>query len=50
MRPLVFVLLALWASGCTNDYGEFRYPKGTTSTADAGAPVVDAGHDTGTTD
>lgn len=47
MRRWVFVL-TLWASGCTNDYGEFRYPKGTTTTADAGA--VDAGHDTAATD
>jgi hypothetical protein len=46
----MFVLSTLWASGCTNDYGEFRYPKGTTTTADAGAAAVDAGHDTAATD
>jgi hypothetical protein len=33
----MFVLLTLWASGCTNDYGEFRYPKGTIVAVDAGA-------------
>jgi hypothetical protein len=47
----MFVLLTLWASGCTNDYGDFRYPKGTTTSPDAGiAPAADAGHDTSPTD
>jgi len=44
MRSWMFVLFTLWASGCTNDYGEFRYPKGTIAAADGGDNAeVDAG-------
>jgi hypothetical protein len=37
----MIVLAVLWAGGCTNDYGEFRYPKGMIAAVDAGH----VGHD-----
>jgi hypothetical protein len=47
----MFALAILWASGCTNDYGEFRYPKGNVVVADAGGntATVDAGGGTDAT-
>jgi hypothetical protein len=37
MRRLLILMLAACAVGCTNDYGDFRFPKGAIPTADAGA-------------
>jgi len=36
MRPWLIVILAVWAGGCTKDYGDFRFPKGTIPAVDAG--------------
>ena len=44
MRPWLLLVLAVTSVGCTNDYGEFRIPKGAvavTATTPDGAP--DAG-------
>ena len=48
MRPWLIVALAVWTVGCTNDYGEFRYPKGNVAAVDAGGntATVDAGSGT----
>ena len=46
MRSWLFILLTLSSGGCTNDYGEFRFPKGTIAPVDAGSNAVpDAGAD-----
>ncbi len=44
MRRVLILVFAACAVGCTNDYGDFRFPKGATPTADAGANPASDGH------
>lgn len=43
MRLCLILVLAACAAGCTNDYGNFRFPKGTAATADGGANTAPDG-------
>jgi hypothetical protein len=44
MRGWLLLVLAAYAAGCTNDYGGFRYPKGTGADGSSNTPL-DAGGD-----
>lgn len=42
MRPWLMLIFVAWMAGCTNDYGELRFPKVAPSSTDSGV-TTDAG-------